>query len=1369
MIGKDDIHTRLESLGKDPFRLAMVYGVIFPLAPSQKRLSQWLDELTFPGGARYNPTRIRDHLAQLVEAGVLEAPDKSAGYRAVAPYSAALIRHAQQQGVLQPLLRRLSRDEFVLDWLQTQRAAAMFLRCAVLSDDWQWLKRPRGRIDWTVLLDPELVDGIARLPREWRHEAIYRCTVQILARLQPAETFLAICEALPQPEPTTVANLALLRIMRGDFAAVERWLTALPADHAVVATSVRALLHTLRGEDAEAQTAIGRALELERGHSRKRILFPSFSIFTLALLSLIRLNTRESNALFDLLLLNARKLGAENLALHAVETAGTLRKPPKRKITVTARDSSDVQQVFLGFILCWSESVGLKQNRDFLQSLAPLAARARANGFLWIAAELEQTLASAGFGAPETDLHRQLGTVSLVSAIPQVEVWEHGLNALEQLAATIRGHRQRPAQARTVTRRLAWVVVDTGYAEPLVEPREQSLQKKGWSKGKPISLRKLKEDAAALTWLSDQDRTVAESITSAGYRWGGHREYYLPPKGLFLLAGHPAVLDEAFRSLEVVAVEPELVINDVSNGKGSDAISAELAPYPNDSAAYQVEYEEGDRQVTVLHLNDSVRKLCEIIPPEGLTLPGSARARLLEVVSDLAAKVRVHGGLSGTTANARAVAADSQPWVQLTPVNDGLAVRLLVQPLPGSAIQFDPGSGGELVLAHVQDEALQTRRELAAERAAATALANRCPVLTTAGLSQWRCEIVDPEDALELLDQLRQADARCLWPEGETLKLITQPANAAMKLVVKSGREWFSASGELQIDEARTLGLMQLMALLAERPRSRFVPLGDGQFIALSDSFRQQLGLLKGLSHGAGKSLRLHPLAAPALEELLDDIEIEADAAWQQQVERMREARAFVPTIPDTLLAELRPYQREGIAWLARLAHWGVGACLADDMGLGKTLQTLGLLLIRAPAGPALVVVPTSLVDNWQAEARRFAPTLNLHVYAGAASERKQLLAALEAFDVVICTYGVLQNDIEHFAARSFHTLVLDEAQAIRNAATKRAQAVRTLPADFRMAITGTPVQNNLMDLHALFGFLNPGLLGSASQFRVAHALPIERDRDPAARARLTRLIAPFVLRRTKTDVLDDLPSRTEIVRSVTLGPDEAVFYEALRRQAVADLEGLTDANEGSRRIQVLAHLTRLRLACCHPGLVQDTGIHESAKLTEFMTLLDELLQNRHKVLVFSQFVKHLKLIEQRLVRAGITYQYLDGQTPRAARTERIQAFQAGQGDVFLISLKAGGTGLNLTAADYVIHMDPWWNPAAEDQASDRAHRIGQTRPVTIYRLVAKGTIEEQIVGLHHRKRDLAEQLLQDADQVGKLDAQEMLELLREPLLAAEG
>ena len=389
--------------------------------------------------------------------------------------------------------------------------------------------------------------------------------------------------------------------------------------------------------------------------------------------------------------------------------------------------------------------------------------------------------------------------------------------------------------------------------------------------------------------------------------------------------------------------------------------------------------------------------------------------------------------------------------------------------------------------------------------------------------------------------------------------------------------------------------------------------------------------------------------------------------------------RELEPAIPSTLQAELRDYQVEGYRWLARLAHWGAGACLADDMGLGKTVQALAMILARAPEGPTLVLAPMSVCSNWVSEARRFAPTLQPKRFGE--GDREQMLAAAGPFDLIVSTYGLLQTEGERLAGVNWSTIVADEAQAFKNAQTKRSQAIMKLNAGFRMITTGTPIENHLGELWNLFRFINPGLLGSLDSFNQRFAVPIEVHQDNGARQRLRQLLKPFILRRLKTDVLSELPPRTEITLELEFSAAEAALYEALRRQAIERLE-LGDANPGQKRMQLLAEIMRLRRACCHPKLALPDSDIPSAKLDAFGEILDELLENRHKALVFSQFVDHLHLIRDHLDARGVRYQYLDGSTPEAKRKTAVAAFQAGEGDVFLISLRAGGSGLNLTAAD---------------------------------------------------------------------------------------
>ncbi|KAF0246271.1 MAG: SNF2-related [Planctomycetota bacterium] len=447
---------------------------------------------------------------------------------------------------------------------------------------------------------------------------------------------------------------------------------------------------------------------------------------------------------------------------------------------------------------------------------------------------------------------------------------------------------------------------------------------------------------------------------------------------------------------------------------------------------------------------------------------------------------------------------------------------------------------------------------------------------------------------------------------------------------------------------------------------------------------------------------------------------------------------------PAGLVATLRAYQEEGVAWLESIRDGGFHAILADDMGLGKTLQTLALLLSdreRGGKGPILIVAPTSVVGNWAAEAAKFAPGLKvLRFEAGA---REKLLAKIPEHDLVLTTYGVLRRDAETLSGFNFRFAVLDEAQQIKTSDSQTSRAARLLRADYRLCLSGTPIENNLYELWSQFRFLMPELLGSEEAFRERYALPIHKSGDREAMTSLRRRVRPFILRRLKEDVAKDLPPKTETLLHCELSPAHREFYERLllltreRVMKAIDRDGLDGA-----RFAVLEALLRLRQAALHTAMVKLPGqkLSLSAKLDEMDDLARDLVANGHRALVFSQFTEFLALVRERLDAQGIKYCYLDGATRK--RDEEVAKFQSGDAPFFLISLKAGGSGLNLTGADYVLHLDPWWNPAAEEQATDRAHRIGQTKPVMVYKLVAKDTIEEKVIALQDKKRALAEGVL---------------------------
>jgi SNF2 family DNA or RNA helicase len=423
---------------------------------------------------------------------------------------------------------------------------------------------------------------------------------------------------------------------------------------------------------------------------------------------------------------------------------------------------------------------------------------------------------------------------------------------------------------------------------------------------------------------------------------------------------------------------------------------------------------------------------------------------------------------------------------------------------------------------------------------------------------------------------------------------------------------------------------------------------------------------------------------------------------------------------------------------------------LADDMGLGKTLQALALLTKRAPEGPALVVAPSSVLHTWKTEAARHAPKLNVALF----TERERSLKRLPKGSVTVVSWTMFARDAEAFASQRFATVVFDEAHAMKNASTQRAKAAHQLEADFKLALSGTPIENHVGELWSLFRGVMPLLLGSQESFDSKFG-----KGNKETTKHLATLIKPFILRRTKAAVAKELPPRTDIELLVPLSDEERALYDDVRLTAIAELGDLT---ADGKRFEVLAALTRLRLAACHPKLIDHAWKGPTSKLERLLELLGQLRESKHKVLVFSQFTQHLGLVRQALEKARIAYSYLDGQVAPAERQRRVEAFQRDEGgDVFLISLKAGGTGLTLTAADYVVHLDPWWNPAVEDQASDRAHRIGQTKPVTVYRLIAEGTVEQQILSLHKDKRELADALLEGTDVSGKLSAAQLAGLIR--------
>ncbi|NET37097.1 MAG: DEAD/DEAH box helicase [Cyanothece sp. SIO1E1] len=1022
------------------------------------------------------------------------------------------------------------------------------------------------------------------------------------------------------------------------------------------------------------------------------------------------------------------------------------------------QEGHSLETLLSALCLYWVDTERAK--RLLPRLVEPLYEQAVATGYHWLAMEAAELLAQLKPNSSydiQAEVLRQDSDISpLVDLIHPQEPWELCLNALTNL------HKEPEPQAQSATQqRLAWFI--TFYATGcLLQPKEQKINAKGvWGKGRNIALKRLSKNPGEFDYLTPQDLRVCAQIQTYSYGYYGQLEYKFGERAFSELIGHPLVFWEHSSStrVEIVKGEPELVVKKGKLGR----LTLQLSLEPKSGKSVMV-VKESPTRLKVIEITAEHRRIAELLGAKNrLEVPAAAKERVLAAISAVSGIVTVHSDIGGELASAEEVPAQTQPHVHLLPVGEGLQVTVLARPFAEGGPYFRPGTGGETVIAEIAGKRQQTTRQLHQEKQLANAAVAACPTLACQSEHDGEWLVEAPEDCLELLLELQTlGDSIVLeWPEGEKLRVSHQAGLNDFKLKIQRQQDWFATSGELRLDQDLVLDMQRLLELLEQTP-SRFVPLGDGQFLALTEEFRKRLDELRSFSEKQGKGLRFHPLATLALEDLVDEVgELKADKHWRTHIKRLKEMQELQPQIPSTLQAELRDYQIEGFDWLARLAHWGVGACLADDMGLGKTLQALAVILTRAPAGPTLIVAPTSVGMNWISEAQRFAPTLNVVQFGS--GDRQKLLDQLQPFDMLVCSYGLLQQEevAEMLANVEWQTIVLDEAQAIKNFATKRSQAAMNLQGGFKLITTGTPIENHLGELWNLFRFINPGLLSSLERFNQQFAVPIERYQDKQARNKLKKLIQPFLLRRTKTQVLEELPSRTEIVLHVDLSQEEKALYEALRREAMVKLAD-SEATAGQKHLQVLAEIMKLRRVCCNSRLVVPDAPLPSAKLQLFGEVLTELLENRHKALVFSQFVDHLHIIRDYLDAQQIQYQYLDGSTPATQRKKRVEAFQAGTGDVFLISLKAGGTGLNLTAADYVIHMDPWWNPAVEDQASDRAHRIGQQRPVTIYRLVAKDTIEEKIVDLHQHKRDLADSLLEGTDMGGKISTEELLQLINE-------
>lgn len=937
------------------------------------------------------------------------------------------------------------------------------------------------------------------------------------------------------------------------------------------------------------------------------------------------------------------------------------------------------------------------------------------------------------------------GGEPLLSRIRYKQPWEL---LLEELTPHAEGNQQK--EERQI--RVSYII--SGFDR--VEPREQSrLQSGAWGAGRRMTIERFKQGA---DYMDDIDRQIANM---AG-RW----DYDLDlGKILPYLIGSDRVYTGWHAPFTPVTIDEEKPYLMIERTKTAFNVKSNIGRA--DLSEPVVYRKDSDTHYTVITMTDRQRSYYQKLLAIG-GFPLEAEEQLREFLPKVSDVVEVHSDLveGGTTLEHRN--GTPQLCLQALP-QDGspghYGVWCLARPLANGKTLFEVGQGLNPCVAEQDGVRYQVTRDIKGERANLELLRtfvsdNDFTDLDADELFTDRTAVdMNAEGLLMLMDFVRQQAEHFYmeWPEGGQLNLkAAQPS--AWNILLRSKSGWFEVEGEIPIDNETVLTVGQLLQLVAESPRGGFIRLNDTDFLALSDKLRKQLTRLESLTVINRGHLQISEFHASLLGSALSgELEIKHDKRIDQLQKKIKQSMAQQPEIPKTLKAELRDYQTDGYQWIARMTGWGAGVCLADDMGLGKTVQTIAFMLHTASQGPALVATPASVVLNWQRELQRFAPSLHVEVF-NTTTDRKALVEQAAAGDVILTTYGLFVTEDEVLCGKQWNTVCLDEAHVIKNRQTKTSAVVMKLQATHRIILTGTPVQNHLGELWNLFQFANPGLLGSHEQFRQKYIVPIEQQDNKERSRQLKRIVSPFMLRRTKQEVIEELPDKTEINIPIELSDDELAVYEVIRRRAKQLLED--ERSSSGVSVNTLAEITRLRQAACSAELVEKNWKGECSKLTALNDLLQEIVDGGNAVLVFSQFTSFLAMVRQQLDKQKQPYLYLDGSVPVRQRDQLVQQFQHGQCPVFLISLKAGGLGLNLTGANYVIHLDPWWNPAIEQQATDRAYRIGQRQNVTVYHLISQYTIEEKILRLHQTKRNLADAMLEGTNESHKLTSKDFLAMI---------
>lgn len=954
-----------------------------------------------------------------------------------------------------------------------------------------------------------------------------------------------------------------------------------------------------------------------------------------------------------------------------------------------------------------------------------------------------------GIGTPEekSRFAELFGGTSLLSRIRVKKPWETALDNLSAMLDKSRGAASDGKAETQKDRRLIYLM--DRYND--ISIREQSRLKNGnWGQGKRVAYYSFGE--GMYNEISDEyDRAVQS-------RAGWDNDFSVA--NLFpVLVGCDRVFFETYLSTNRIEICEEQPFVEVKLSGDSYVFKSNVvrAKYEREYALENV-YKRDKYHYKVIRLNRIQSQILQKLSDSSVRFPEAAAEALKAFVTKLSSVIEVHSPLLETGSSLEEKQGNAMLHFRIIPKNGSFDALLYVRPLENGKLTFYPGKGESIFYDSDAEKRYQVKRDIKAERASLEMFLERT------GLDAFDSEdgayALAPEDMLPVLDACRGLGEICSleWPEGRSLRVIGSVEPQKISINVRSKEQWFEVEGDVELSDGQSVTIEQIMsALSAGGYGNGYLKLGEDEYVALSDSLAKYLKRLESVTQSGRGGERISMFQTGVLADIVkkSHLNVRTDKAYQARLARIEESASLMPAVPGTLKAELRDYQEDGFRWMARLDHWGAGACLADDMGLGKTVQTIAFLLSKAAVGASLVVAPASVLMNWSRELARFAPSLNV-IVLNEQDDRADALSVLGKYDIVLTTYGLLVREKDTLASVSWNVVCLDEAHTIKNRGTKMSDAAMALKASSRVILTGTPVQNYLGELWNLFQFLNPGLLGSYESFQRKFIAPIENSEDKDRQAQLKRIIQPFMLRRTKAEVVDELPEKTEIFRTVPMSAAETVAYETMRLEAKNELDADNKLN-----MNALAAITRLREAACAMSLVKNGWTEEPSKVAAVRELIGDIVSGGNSVLVFSQFTGFLDIVSAALEKDDIAHFYLQGSTSLKKRQEMVSEFQHGEKPVFLISLKAGGLGLNLTGANYVIHLDPWWNPAIEQQATDRAYRIGQQQNVTVYHLIAANTIEEKILRLHKTKQNLADAILEGTSKSHAITLDELRELLQ--------